>query len=161
MAEPLEQENEDPWAVGPEPARPSVPWCDICEGAHDDHAAWLAEKAVAVRDWSESVKAAAEKLAGTRALARELGIGQDADDAGILYGEASGLIADLRRIADAAAWRALREAEEAAAVTGWCGHCGTRLTLLGGAWTDGDGVTACTDLSAPYVPHAPKEASRG
>lgn len=36
-----------------------------------------------------------------------------------------------------------------------CSHCGDRITLLGGAWTTEDGTTACTDTSAPYVPHKP------
>jgi len=59
----------------------------------------------------------------------------------------------------------LREAIDRAAMTGQeeapsafeCGHCGDRITLLGGAWTTEDGTTACTDTSAPYVPHKPKE----
>ncbi len=38
-----------------------------------------------------------------------------------------------------------------------CSHCGARITLLGDAWTADDGTTACTDTSAPYVPHKPKE----
>ena len=38
-----------------------------------------------------------------------------------------------------------------------CGHCGERITLLADHWTADDGTTACTDPSAPYVPHKPKE----
>jgi hypothetical protein len=38
-----------------------------------------------------------------------------------------------------------------------CSHCAEPITLPGGSWTTGDGTTACTDTSAPYVPHRPKE----
>jgi predicted nucleic acid-binding Zn ribbon protein len=38
-----------------------------------------------------------------------------------------------------------------------CSHCGERITLLADRWTADDGVTACTDTSAPFVPHKPKE----
>lgn len=39
-----------------------------------------------------------------------------------------------------------------------CGFCGERVTVLGGQWTTEDGTIACTDTSAPFVPHKPKEA---
>jgi hypothetical protein len=38
-----------------------------------------------------------------------------------------------------------------------CRHCREHITLLGGEWTTGDGTTACTDTSAPFVPHKPQE----
>ena len=41
---------------------------------------------------------------------------------------------------------------------GECSHCEARITLLGDCWTTDDGTTACTDTSAPYVPHKPKDA---
>jgi hypothetical protein len=36
-----------------------------------------------------------------------------------------------------------------------CGFCGEHITLIWGDWTDDDGVTACSDTSAPFVPHGP------
>ena len=38
-----------------------------------------------------------------------------------------------------------------------CGHCEERIRLLGGHWTTDDGAIACTDTSAAFVPHKPKE----
>lgn len=38
-----------------------------------------------------------------------------------------------------------------------CTFCKEYITLLGGSWTTDDGTTACTDTSAPYVPHKPEE----
>jgi hypothetical protein len=40
---------------------------------------------------------------------------------------------------------------------GECAFCGEHITMLGGSWTMDDGQTACTDTSAAYVPHKPKE----
>lgn len=37
-----------------------------------------------------------------------------------------------------------------------CGHCRQHITLLVGAWTDDDRLTACTDPAAPSVPHRPE-----
>lgn len=42
-----------------------------------------------------------------------------------------------------------------------CGHCGAPITLISDSWTADDGVTACTDTPAPYVPHKPEEGGRG
>lgn len=39
-----------------------------------------------------------------------------------------------------------------------CSFCGVGITVLGGQWTTDDGTIACTDTSAPFVPHKPKEA---
>jgi hypothetical protein len=39
-----------------------------------------------------------------------------------------------------------------------CSFCGNDITLIGGSWTTDEGTTACTDTSAPYVPHKPKES---
>ena len=39
-----------------------------------------------------------------------------------------------------------------------CGHCYERITLLADQWTTDDGTVACTDMSAPFVPHKPKES---
>jgi hypothetical protein len=41
---------------------------------------------------------------------------------------------------------------------GECVFCGQRIRLLGGEWTTDDGTIACTDTSAAFVPHKPKEA---
>jgi hypothetical protein len=41
-----------------------------------------------------------------------------------------------------------------------CGYCTTHITLAGGEWRADDWTTACTDTSAPYVPHKPKEADQ-
>jgi hypothetical protein len=39
-----------------------------------------------------------------------------------------------------------------------CSFCGAGIVLLGGSWTeDVDGTIACSDTSAPFVPHKPKE----
>jgi hypothetical protein len=54
--------------------------------------------------------------------------------------------------------RAAMTGQEESAPASGCGHCGARITLLGSAWTAEDGTTACTDTSAPYVPHKPKES---
>lgn len=62
-----------------------------------------------------------------------------------------------RLIAEAQAVEAARLALEAGEVppVAECGYCTTRITLLGGQWTADDGGTACTDTSAPFVPHKP------
>jgi len=39
-----------------------------------------------------------------------------------------------------------------------CSRCKERITLIADRWTGDDGDTSCTDTSAPYVPHKPKEA---
>lgn len=61
----------------------------------------------------------------------------------------------------AKAWAAAQEeAAEAVPSEGdvaECGYCATRITLIDGQWTTGDGTIACTDTSAPFVPHKPKE----
>jgi hypothetical protein len=36
-----------------------------------------------------------------------------------------------------------------------CGRCEAEVTLLAGAWTDGDGHIACTATGAPLSPHQP------
>ena len=41
--------------------------------------------------------------------------------------------------------------------TATCGFCDAAITLLADHWTDEDGITACADTSAPYVPHKPAE----
>ena len=41
--------------------------------------------------------------------------------------------------------------------TATCVSCGAVITLLADHWTGEDGDTACTDTSAPYVPHKPAE----
>ena len=38
-----------------------------------------------------------------------------------------------------------------------CGFCRAAITLLADHWAGGDGDTACTDTSAPYVPRKPAE----
>lgn len=162
MAEALEKESTghdgDPWAEAHMDPRP---WCEVCEGPHDDHAAWLTGQAALVAAWSESAEALEIELARPRAaLYRTLGAVDEADDASRLYGEIRLLIGQLRQVADAAAWRAHQEAGVAQQVAE-CGYCTTRITLLNGRWTADDGTTACTDTSAPYVPHKPKEASDG
>ncbi len=44
------------------------------------------------------------------------------------------------------------------APTSTCGFCGAGIILLGGSWTeDEDGTIACTDTSAAFVPHKPKD----
>jgi len=39
-----------------------------------------------------------------------------------------------------------------------CGHCKTRITFRLGEWMDDDFGSACTDITAPFVPHKPAEA---
>lgn len=39
-----------------------------------------------------------------------------------------------------------------------CGYCTTRITFRLGEWMDDNFGSACTDPSAPWVPHKPKEA---
>lgn len=41
-----------------------------------------------------------------------------------------------------------------------CRHCGGHITLIADTWTADDGQTACTDTSAPFVPHKPQEAGQ-
>ena len=48
----------------------------------------------------------------------------------------------------------IREARTALP-TDVCESCDTPITLIAGYWTGDDGDIACTDLSAPYVPHKP------
>jgi hypothetical protein len=52
-------------------------------------------------------------------------------------------------------------AERESLTRAWMEACriadGERITMLGSHWTTDDGTTACTDTSAPYVPHKPKE----
>jgi hypothetical protein len=43
-------------------------------------------------------------------------------------------------------------------MTSTCGHCREHITLIAGDWTDDDGTIACSDLSAPFVPHKPAGA---
>lgn len=38
-----------------------------------------------------------------------------------------------------------------------CSFCGEHIKLLGDMWTAGDGTVGCTDTSAPFVGHKPKE----
>jgi hypothetical protein len=38
-----------------------------------------------------------------------------------------------------------------------CSFCGEHITLLADSWTTDDGTIACTDTSARFVPHKPKE----
>jgi hypothetical protein len=146
------------------------PYCDTCEGAHDDHAAHLAARAAAIAAWSESARSLEAELGRSRAhltgMAASGLLPRDGSDdrAGERYREIGQLIARLRLVTDAAAWRAQQEAAaaraEAAAEVAECGYCTTRITLLGGHWTAGDGTAACTDTSAPYVPHKPREAGQ-
>jgi hypothetical protein len=48
-------------------------------------------------------------------------------------------------------------AEAAVPLESTCGFCGEHLTLRLGEWMDDCYGSACTDTSAPYVPHKPKE----
>ena len=38
-----------------------------------------------------------------------------------------------------------------------CSYCTTHITLIDSEWWADDGTLACTDTSAPYVPHRPVE----
>jgi hypothetical protein len=38
-----------------------------------------------------------------------------------------------------------------------CAFCATHVTLIDGGWWADDGTLACTDTSAPYVPHKASE----
>lgn len=98
------------------------PFCETCEGAHADHATWLAEKAAAAAEWSESAKALEEALNRSRLVlsgirAAKRGPGEPADEQAMdLYREISRQAARLRQVTDAAAWRAQQEAEAATGV---------------------------------------------
>jgi hypothetical protein len=125
---------------------------DFDEAAEYD--AWVATVAEAAAAWSRSVadaEAALGKTSGTLASLRKLTRDEVSDDDQRDAGVAMGSIRA----------HLLMTGQEEAPSASECGHCGDRITLLGGAWTTEDGTTACTDTSAPYVPHKPKEAGRG
>jgi hypothetical protein len=110
------EHDEDPWAkVHMDPR----PYCDTCEGSHDDHAAWLAERAAMVAAWSQAVRDLGVAIDGPRAVlnsiaARSLGGVDGGEEASSLCASIGRLAGELQRIADAAAWRAQQEAAAAA-----------------------------------------------
>lgn len=41
-----------------------------------------------------------------------------------------------------------------------CAFCTARIRMIADCWTADDGTIACTDTSAPFVPHKPQEAGQ-
>lgn len=115
------EHDGDPWAQGPDDPHS---WCEVCEGSHDDHAKWLAGLAEAIAAWSESAKSLEEELGRSEGLLRRMGAARlaprgDADErARDCYRDIARLVARLRRVTDAAAWRARQEAASAAGQEG-------------------------------------------
>ena len=108
MAEPLKQEHDgDPWTSAHTDPRP---WCDVCEGDHADHVKFLAERAVTVAGWSGTAEALETALKASRTASYQA---HDGDKTDGLYKEIARLVAELRQVTDAAAWRSLQEVTQA------------------------------------------------